>query len=740
MIKNVSKRLFSMLIFVVFFGYIIFPTKIVFAKNQNDETNNLSLNEQQVIVESDQNISDVNDSVVDYNRKLVMTLGSQIVYITDSTGITETKTIETMPMLKNDRTLVPLRFICEEVLGCQVDYISQSKTINLTRKDISAVVDLNSPVVEVYYSDGRTETPKMDQLPVVQSNYTYMPLRFFSELFGCKVDYQSSDKSITILDYYDPDSEIEIVDRPIAQVEFGSYTIGQPSLTFTDSSYDKNGLDIVDSQWKIIVNGKSYVDKEINNLTNKITTSGNYTFYYQVKNSQQVWSLWTPFTLTVQANKAPVITGFRAVKANDKYNTVINSGEELDFVYTVENEQWENIVAEEWSYSWTSKGYSKHMMGKPSVLFATDGPYTVTLKVKDAAGNWGTATTYVNPKKTSNVSEANYKFNNLVLGEIFLNQKQTNFNDVATSEPQNIQFNDVTLLASNNPETVTNTCILESDTIKGDVRLRFHHKNSTGKSVKFFAVAKNETDHPVTINIGQNASAGPSQDVIQVGVTVVENYMTQSYTTVTKVLQPGEIYLINKSAPIVKNGFSMAGLIDVSANDDITYTICCMDYSSSYKNYSYLPVAEKNSTHIRGTFGESTMSMEYIFSGKQPEKIILGRDDAFDGYFRTGFDALTGEFVVNKGNRGVVHNITITAKEKVGLLFNPRGTSYKGVIMIDGEIIDLSKAGIMAGSAEGCILGIMEAGETKQITYIVPSGSDSPALIVAIPEKQWNNY
>lgn len=678
---------------------------------------------------------------LNFMRRLDMRLGSQEVTITDAEGTEETKTIETMPMLRNDRTLVPLRFICEEVLGCQVDYIKETDTVNLTRKDIAAVVDLHSKVVEVEYADGRSESPQMEQIPVLKNDYTYMPLRFFSELFGCRVDYKSEDQSITIFDFFDPNEDIVTVDRPIAKVTFDKFVVGQPTLTYQDQSYDKNGLQIVERQWKYTVNGKTYTENNLDELRERITKAGTYTINYRVQNSDHIWSVWTAFSFTADPNKAPVITGFTAHRASDSRNTVVYSGEPIDFRYNIENEEWEDIVETKWSYSWTSKGYDKNMQGKPAVLFATDSPYVVTLQVKDAAGNWGSATAYVVPKTRSYISEANYKFSNLVPGEIFLNKKGTNFNeDAQTVQPKNIEFGNVTLLASNNPETVTETGVLAADTLNGDVRLRFHHKNSTGKTVKYYAIAKNETAEPITLRVGQNASAGPSQDVIQVGVTVVDNYMTNSYKPVTKVLQPGEAYLINQSTPAVKNGFSAAGLIDVQSDGDLTYTICCMNLGSRYQDYGYLQPVQKNSTHIRGTFAESTINLDYRLSGKKTEKIILGRDDAFDGYFRTGFDALTGDFVINNGNRGVVHNLTVTADKKVGLLFNPRGTSYKGVIMIDGKVINLSKAGMMAGISEGCILDVMEAGETKEITYIVPSGSDSPVLIVAIPENQWSNY
>lgn len=671
-------------------------------------------------------------------RALKMHLGSRAVTVVAG-GEIFSKNIETMPMLRNNRTLVPLRFICEEVLDCEVEYVPSNKTVILTRKDLKAVVDLNSSVVEANYSDGRSEYPQMDQPPVLKDNYTYMPLRFFSELFGCKVGY-SLDKTITVLNYFNPENDVVVADRPVAQVTFEEYTVGQPTFKYTDSSYDKNKLEITDRQWRFTIGGKTYTDADAANLVNKITQSGDYTLYYRVKNSDNIWSEFTPFVLNVKANQAPVITGLTAVRSDNVRSSVVNSGEKIDFAYNIENEEWEKIVDEEWEYSWTSNGFDKHMLGKPTVLYATNSPYAVTLKVKDAAGNWGSATTYISPKSTVAVAEAYSKFTNLIPGEVFINLKKTNFNNAKSVEPQNLEFQDVTLLASNNPETVPTTCILEQDKIAGDARLRFHHKNNTGNSVRFYAVAKNETGHPITLTVGQNAAAGPSTGVIQVGVSVVERYMTQSYKTVTKVLQPGEIYLINQNAPVVKQGNTVAGLIDVSSADPVTYTICCMNVGSSYQNYHYLMPAEKNSTHIRGTFAQASMSMDYTFSGNEVEKIVLGREDAFEGYFRTGVDALTGEDVIHKGNRGVVHKMTVTAKKKVGLLFNPRGTAYYGLIMIDGKIINLSAAGMMAGIAEGCTVDVMEAGETKEITYIVPSGSDSPVLLVAIPESEWNNY
>lgn len=728
--KNL-KKLFASLLCMLLVIAMLMPTGIA-----------LALEKQVPIAEENaENVCEIEDSYG--NRSLLMKIGSQNVVITEN-GVTQNMTIETMPLVKNSRTLVPMRFICEAVLECKVVYVPETKSAILEREDMQVLVDLYDNQVEIEYADGTIEYAEMDQKPVIKNNYTYMPLRFFSELFGCSVKYNSNDQSILITSGGNADIELnpepEPVDRPDVSVKLPEYTVGQPTYSYTDFSYDKNGLDLEEHQWKLTVNGANYSDTDINVLLKKINKAGSYDIYCRVKNSDDVWSMWEKFTLTVKNSKDPVITDFKAVRADNGSKT-IRSGDKLDFTYDLDNEDWETIVYEEWRYTWNSYGFNKNMEGKPQALYyLPSGYYTVTLKVKDSAGKWGTAVTTVKPKQYNKPQEALLKFNSLIPGEIYQNSTAFNFNEVKTAEPKNIVFDDVTLLASNNPESVETVGILAADKISGDARLRFHHKNCTGSSAKFYVVAKNETTTPVTLTIGTRAAAGPSTGVLQVGVSVVERYMLGGYKKVTKVLQPGEIYLVNQGAPKVADGSSVAGLIDVSSNGELKYSICCMRSDSSYKNYEYLMPAVKNSTHIRGTFEQSTVSMDYTFSGKTLEKIILGREDAFEGYYCTGRDGLTGEDVINKGNRGVVHKMTVTADKKVGLLFNPRGTAYVGVIMIDGKIVDLSVAGMMKGISEACILDVMEAGETKEITYVVPSGSDSPVLIVAIPESQWKNY
>lgn len=708
-----------------------------------EEQNNAVNEETSTQEESTENTSDTSTNTTDtIENGLTMHIGINVANLYQD-GVLSQKEIEAIPYETNGRTMVPLRFIGENILDCSVDYISSTREVKLVREDMKVTVYLKEGVVWV--NDYQQEPYKLnvDPKPVEKNGYTFMPLRFFAELFHCTVDYNSTNKEITIIknNLDDDDSAVISPDAPYAQVGFKETVAGQ-TIQYVDSSYDPKGLSIVAREWKLDNNnGTVNQGTSIEELTKNIK-AGTYTVSLRVKNSAGLWSAWFSTTCVILPNEKPVVQNFKVVKKSDHNSTRINQGEEIDFTYTVENEEWEEITAEKWSYSWLEGGKVYTKAGKPSAFFSQD-TYDINLSVKDAYGNWSdTVTAKVTPTSTQTMSEAEFKFSHLNPGEIYLNHENFNFNEIAESVPaQNIVKDDITLLASNNPESVTTHAILCQDTLQGDVRLRYHHKNSTTENMHIYALAHNKTDQPITLTISKLAAAGPSQDVMQVGTTVVEHWLTYDQPSYTKVLQPGEVYVVNQTTPILKPEESCAGLIDVHATGEVTFSIVSMKETSSYQNYTYLPNCPKNSTHIRGTFPNATLHMSYTLSGDQLEKIVLGREDAFDNYYISGVDKLTGESVVNKGNRGVVQQLTITAEEKVGILFNPRGSIYKGVLLnTDGTICTLSTSGIMQGIKEGSTVCVIEKGQTVTITYLPPSGSDTPLLLVSIPYDQWDEY
>lgn len=737
-----------------------------------------------------------------------------ITLMNDSSAVVinnEEMELGTMPFEYEGYTMVPLRFVGENVLQATINYQTQTQIIELIRVDKTAYIDLatgNVTVVDaVYESSNNMDAPEIDEdalsnfvieeveeesmfagvyeelyadelgidaelveevldeilnedtatedevlddglslpvAPIVVDNVTYVPLRFFSEIFDCTVDYNSQTKLVTIVapDPVEPEADPQDLPKPIANAQFTNISAGQ-AINYMDYSYDPNGYDIVARQWKINYKNEPtlYFEGSIRDILT-YPSAGYFTVSLSVKNSKGTWSEWYTTTFNVYENKAPEITDLYMVNADGKEVSQIKQGEAIDFVYEFSNEDWEEITSVNYSYT-TKAGDTTYTKAKaPSALFST-ADHDVTLTLTDAFGNVSEPYTItVSGYNNVTMSEMEYKMNNLSTGEPYLNYDTVNFNLVADqAEAEDIVLQDVQLLSSNNPETVTDLSILYQDYASGELRLRFHHRNLTGESMWLYAVAENEAEEPITITVKNLATAGPSVDVITVGASVVANYLKNDADEYTVTIAPGEVYVINNGSSILKNGFTSAGLIELETSGELKFSIVALPENMDVDDYNELDYHEKNSTHIRGTFEYATMEMSYVLSGKELEKIVIGREDAFDNYYVTGVDAITGDEVTNNGNRGVLHKLTITAEETVGLLLNPRGTSYYGTIKnIDGEVYTMSYGGLMKGLYEATTLCVIEAGETVTIEYLAPSGSDTPMLLVAIPEYLWYQY
>ncbi|RKD22926.1 hypothetical protein BEP19_11885 [Ammoniphilus oxalaticus] len=97
------------------------------------------------------------------------------------------------PYLKNDYTMVPARFISEN-LGAQVTWDDQSKVVSIERdhhmiqmKNGSSQVTVNGTVVTV------------DTAIEIKNGSTFVPLRFIAEQLGAEVKWDANQKSIAIV-------------------------------------------------------------------------------------------------------------------------------------------------------------------------------------------------------------------------------------------------------------------------------------------------------------------------------------------------------------------------------------------------------------------------------------------------------------------------------------------------------------------------------------------------------------
>ena len=95
------------------------------------------------------------------------------------------RTMDIAPVIVNDRTMVPLRFIAE-ALGAVVDWVGDTQT---------ATVELDGKTLAVTIGE---LAPGMDVPAMLMDERTLVPLRYISEALGCDVLWEPSSQTVEI--------------------------------------------------------------------------------------------------------------------------------------------------------------------------------------------------------------------------------------------------------------------------------------------------------------------------------------------------------------------------------------------------------------------------------------------------------------------------------------------------------------------------------------------------------------
>lgn len=132
------------------------------------------------------------------------------------------------PIIINDRTLVPLRELCE-ALGAVVSYDSKHITIDRGGDILEMTVDKN----DTYYNDKLLKipdgvTPKLINFPGMNAK-TMVPARFIAETLGKTVDFDAS--SNTVLIYGNP------YEKPTSAITDVSYSLNSSKTELTLKLY-----------------------------------------------------------------------------------------------------------------------------------------------------------------------------------------------------------------------------------------------------------------------------------------------------------------------------------------------------------------------------------------------------------------------------------------------------------------------------------------------------------------------
>ena len=116
----------------------------------------------------------------------------------------ESKKMDAKPFIKNNRTLVPLRFVVE-ALGGEVNWDGENRLVSVNSNGKNIELKIDSPIIKI---DGKDI--KIDQAAIIKGDRTYVPIRFIAENLDMVVNYINESREIEISSFENKDTEKKI--------------------------------------------------------------------------------------------------------------------------------------------------------------------------------------------------------------------------------------------------------------------------------------------------------------------------------------------------------------------------------------------------------------------------------------------------------------------------------------------------------------------------------------------------
>lgn len=114
-----------------------------------------------------------------------------------------------VPYIKDNRTMVPLRYIAEE-LGCKVNYNDATREITIDSPKTELIFKIDSLT---YTNDGLVQT--LDTPPEIKESRTFIPLRAVAEALNKSVTWIEADKTIVITSAEYPWAEENAIEKEL---------------------------------------------------------------------------------------------------------------------------------------------------------------------------------------------------------------------------------------------------------------------------------------------------------------------------------------------------------------------------------------------------------------------------------------------------------------------------------------------------------------------------------------------
>lgn len=210
------------------------------------------------------------------------------------------------PVIENDRTLVPIRFVSEE-LGAEVIWNDAERTVYVKKDNHSVKLRIGSQLIE--YNDG-ADYDISDVAPKIINDRTFVPLRLVSNALGIGIEWNNEEREVIVSSNI-ASEKASFFDVKIISLNPGQDITGNTSLQIGASDlYIKDGnevrfllLDPNTSKGFIIGRGTNVVGSY--DYTPKIEESGRKVLVGAVYNSGK---LIAGHAIPVNINVSPHIS------------------------------------------------------------------------------------------------------------------------------------------------------------------------------------------------------------------------------------------------------------------------------------------------------------------------------------------------------------------------------------------------------------------------------------------------
>lgn len=374
--------------------------------------------------------------------------------------------------------------------------------------------------------------------------------------------------------------------------------------------------------------------------------------------------------------------------------------------------------------------------------FFTPGEQSITLQVLD---NEGLRSFYT--KKITIESEIMYTKKEFDIKFTPIGAKFKSIGreilDYPVIEPDDIKETGSPLIRVNSPERITGEMVHYTQTLEGSNRFTIHKQNILTTKINLHFIAHNPTEEVATIKITKLGVGGPALYLYQIGKAAVGNYLlaVQNPNSYEVVLNPGETKsLLPEKYNSLAPGYSMTVYTDVDSNVPVTYTVASLLGDSTLDKIPTLPVAERDGSHNRGIFSYSDKEKNIDrIVGESEERLVIG-DGTIDTY-QKGFDDMTKEEQINKGNRGVLYTVSFSkVAPNTVIAVNARGGQYAGSFLVNGRVIQAVENGLLTSPSEAAVL--LRTGSRQvpvKIQFIPASGSNLPLNLLFLKDKTIEN-